>query len=179
MSTDTQKPRELTCRHMLAIIIAFFAIVIGVNVTMATLAGRSWTGLVVQNTYVASQHFNEEARKGRAQAALGWTGQLTVASGEVRYSLTDSKGKPVPAHGVKILFRHPAYEAEDEALRLAAVSGGTPGDTREFAVRHTPKDGVWIVEIDTDAGLTSPFRDVRRVMISNGALRNELLRARG
>ncbi|WP_027169479.1 FixH family protein [Mesorhizobium sp. WSM3224] len=170
MSAEMRKPREFTGKHMLLVIVSFFAVVIGVNVTMATLAQTSWTGLVVENTYVASQQFNEEARKGKAQAALGWTGKLTVASGEVRYSLADSKGKPVPLHGVRMLFRHPAYEAEDEALTLAAVSGGTPGDTQEFAVRHTPKDGVWIVEIDADAGLASSFRDVRRVMISHGAL---------
>ncbi|AZO28969.1 FixH family protein [Mesorhizobium sp. M1B.F.Ca.ET.045.04.1.1] len=170
MSTETQKPREFTGRHMLISIIAFFAVVIGVNATMATLARKSWTGLVVENTYVASQQFNEEARKGRTQAALGWTGKLTIASGDVRYSLVDSQGKPVPLHGVRMLFRHPAYEAEDEALTLAAASGDSPVNTWEFAARHAPKDGVWIVEIDADAGLTSPFRDVRRIMIVKGAL---------
>ncbi|WP_027040365.1 FixH family protein [Mesorhizobium ciceri] len=170
MSVNTQRSWEFTGRHMLTTILAFFGVVIAVNLTMATLASRSWSGLIVENSYVASQQFNEEARKGRAQAALGWTGKLTVASGEVRYSLADSKGKPVPLHGVKVLFRHPAYEAEDEALTLAAVSGGTSGNTEEFAARHTPRNGVWIVEIDADAGLASPFRDVRRVMISNGVL---------
>jgi nitrogen fixation protein FixH len=170
MSTDTQKPREFTGRHMLIVIVSFFAVVIGVNVTMATLAGKSWTGLVVENTYVASQQFNEEARKGRAQAALGWTGKLTIASGEVRYGLLDAQGKPVPLRGVRISFRHPAYEAEDKVVTLAAPSGGAAAKTGEFAARHTPKDGVWIIEIDADAGLASPFRDVRRVMIANGAL---------
>ncbi|CDX12371.1 Nitrogen fixation protein FixH [Mesorhizobium plurifarium] len=169
MSAEMPKPREFTGKHMLVSILAFFTVVIGVNVTMATLAQTSWTGLVVENTYVASQQFNEEAKKGRAQAALGWKGKLTVASGEVRYSLVDSQGKPVPLRGVKVLFRHPAYEAEDEALTLAAVAGGA-GSADAFAVRHTPRNGVWIVEIDADAGLASPFRDVRRVMISNGAL---------
>ena len=170
MSAETRKPREFTGRHMLIVIVAFFAVVIGVNVTMATLAQKSWTGLVVENTYVASQQFNEEARKGKAQAALGWTGNLTIASGEVRYSLVDSQGKPVPLQGVRMLFRHPAYEAEDEALTLAAASGDSPGDKRQFTARHTPKDGVWIVEIDANAGMSSPFRDVRRIMIVKGAL---------
>lgn len=170
MNTHARKPREFTGRHMLISILAFFGVVIGVNVTMATLARKSWTGLVVENTYVASQQFNEEARKGRAQAALGWTGRLTIASGDVRYSLVDAQGKPVPLHSVRMLFRHPAYEAEDEAVTLAAAAGGTPANTQEFAARHTPKDGVWIIEIDADAGLTAPFRDVRRIMISKGAL---------
>ncbi|PBB14144.1 cytochrome oxidase [Mesorhizobium loti] len=164
MSTNTQKTREFTGRHMLLIILGFFGVVIAVNLTMATLASKSWTGLVVENTYVASQQFNKKAEEGRAQAALGWTGNLTIARSEVRYSLSDATGKPVPLHGVKILFRHPAYEAEDKSVTLALASA------QEFAARDVPKDGVWIVEVDADAGLAEPYRDVRRIMISQGAL---------
>ncbi|MER9344697.1 FixH family protein [Mesorhizobium sp. M0601] len=164
MNATTRKSREFTGRHMLAIILAFFGVVIAVNLTMATLANTSWTGLVVENTYVASQQFNKKAEEGRAQAALGWTGKLTISWGEVRYSLTDAAGKSVPLHGVKVLFRHPAYEKEDEAVTLALASG------QEYAVQHMPRDGVWIVEIDADAGLARPYRDVRRIMISQRAL---------
>ncbi|TSE10897.1 FixH family protein [Mesorhizobium intechi] len=164
MTAKAQKSREFTGRHMLVVIVAFFGVVIAVNLTMATLASTSWTGLVVENTYVASQQFNKKAEEGRAQAALGWTGKLTIAWGEVRYSLTDAAGKPVPLHGVKVLFRHPAYEKEDKAITLALGSG------QDFAAQHTPKDGVWIVEVDADAGLDRAYRDVRRIMISHGAM---------
>ncbi|OWK18922.1 cytochrome oxidase [Mesorhizobium amorphae CCBAU 01583] len=163
MSIDKRDPREFTGKHMLLTILAFFGVVIGVNLTMATLANTSWTGLVVENTYVASQQFNQKAEEGRVQAALGWTSKLTIAEGEVRYSLSDA-GKPVPLQGVKVLFRHPAYEAEDKSITLASAVG------QEFAAQHTPRDGVWIVEIDADAGLAQPYRDVRRIMISQGAL---------
>ncbi|WP_027155249.1 FixH family protein [Mesorhizobium sp. WSM2561] len=171
MKANTQSRREFTGKHMLLTVLGFFGIVIGVNLTMATLASTSWTGLVVENTYVASQQFNEKAREGRAQAALGWEGSLTIVSGEVRYSVSDAKGTMVPLHGVRVLFRHPAYDAQDRAVTLAAASGGHNDSLGEFAARHTPKDGVWIVEIDADAGLALPFRDVRRIMISKGALR--------
>ncbi|MER9895420.1 FixH family protein [Mesorhizobium sp. M0119] len=164
MSVNMRRPREFTGRHMLLTILSFFGVVVGVNVTMATLASTSWTGLVVENTYVASQQFNKKAQQGRAQAALGWTGKLTIAGGEVRYSLTDAGGKTVAVHGVKVLFRHPAYEAEDKSVTLAAASG------QIFAAHHIPKDGVWIVEIDADASLAEPYRDVRRIVISRGAL---------
>ena len=53
------------------------------------------------------------------------------------------------------MFRRPAYEAEDQTLALAAADGGA------FARRHALRDGVWIVEIDADAGLDAPYRDVR------------------
>jgi nitrogen fixation protein FixH len=164
MNTHSPKSREFTGRHMLFIILGFFGVVIGVNLTMATLASKSWTGLVVENTYVASQQFNRKAEEGRAQAALGWTGKLTIAWGEVHYGLSDAAGKPVPLHAVKVLFRHPAYEAEDQSVTLASAVG------QEFATQHTPRDGVWIVEVDADAGLAEPYRDVRRITISHGAL---------
>ncbi|PTE11344.1 FixH family protein [Mesorhizobium helmanticense] len=164
MSTNTQKTGEFTGRHMLLTILGFFGVIIAVNLTMATLASTSWTGLVVENTYVASQQFNRKAEEGRAQAALGWTGKLTIARGEVRYSLTDAGGKPVPLHGVKVLFRHPAYESQDKSVTLALAAG------QEFAAQHMPKDGVWIVEVYADAGPAKPYRDVRRIMISQGAL---------
>ncbi|WP_353642623.1 FixH family protein [Mesorhizobium sp. WSM2239] len=162
MNADPQKPYQFTGRHMLFTILAFFGVVTGVNVTMAAFATTSWTGLVVENTYVASQQFNRKAREGRAQAALGWTGKLTIEAGEVRYSLSDAAGKPVPLHGVKIQFRHPGYEAEDKTVTLTGASG------QIFAALHTPKDGVWIVEINADAGFAESYRDVRRIMISRG-----------
>ena len=164
MTAKAQRPREFTGKHMLAVILAFFGVILAVNLTLATLANTSWTGLVVENTYVASQQFNKKAEEGRAQAALGWTGKLTIAWGEVRYSLTDAAGKPVPLHAVKVLFRHPAYEKEDKSVTLALATG------QEFAAQHMPKDGVWIVEVDADAGLAEPYREVRRIMISHGAL---------
>ena len=68
-------PKEFTGRHMLAIMLAFFGTIIAVNLVMAIFASRSWTGLVVKNSYVASQEFNEKgcggARAGRAQLDAG------------------------------------------------------------------------------------------------------------
>ena len=75
--------------------LAFFGVIIAVNVVMATLASTSWTGLVVENSYVASQEFNRKAEEGRAQAALGWKSRLTIAGGEIRYALTDAAGTAI------------------------------------------------------------------------------------
>ncbi|MEI9412233.1 FixH family protein [Mesorhizobium salmacidum] len=162
MSARTQRPREFTGRHMLASIVAFFGVVIGVNILMATLANTSWTGLVVENTYVASQQFNKKAEQGRAQAALGWKSHLVISGGIVSYSLVDASGKPVPLHGAKVMFRHPAYEKEDKSVSLAPE--------QNFAAPHQPRDGVWIVEVNADAGLAEPYREVRRVLIAHGEI---------
>ncbi|MER8759066.1 FixH family protein [Mesorhizobium sp. M0976] len=59
---------------MPALILAFFATFIIVELTMAVLASRSWTGFVVNN-FPASQEFNRKAGEA-ALAALGWSSPL-------------------------------------------------------------------------------------------------------
>ena len=65
MNNQPARPREFTGKHMLVIMFAFFGVIIAVNLTMATFAHTSWSGLVVQNSYVAGQHFNRKAEEGR------------------------------------------------------------------------------------------------------------------
>ena len=49
----TASEKQFTGKHMLASIIGFFAVIFGVNFTMAYLANSTWSGLVVANGYVA------------------------------------------------------------------------------------------------------------------------------
>lgn len=162
--TARRSTGEFTGRHMLIVTLTFFGVIIAVNMTMATLARSSWTGLVVQNSYVASQQFNRKAEAGRAQAALHWQGTLTVAGGTIRYALVDAAGKPVLPASVKVAFRHPAYDAKDRTIELTPEPGGV------FSARQAVRDGAWIVEVDADVGRASPYRQVKRVFIRGGAI---------
>lgn len=164
MNKGRTQSREFTGRHMLAIMLAFFGVIISVNVLMATLAGSSWTGLVVENTYVASQQFNGKAEIGRAQAALGWRGTLSVDGGKIHYRLVDSHGADVVLKSASIAFRHPAYEAKDVSLDLRPAGDGL------YAADTVPADGIWIADVGADAGLAHPWRDVKRIVITGGAL---------
>ena len=53
--------------------VAFFGVVIAVNLLMAHYAVSTFSGTVVDNSYVASQEFNGWLGAARAQRALGWT----------------------------------------------------------------------------------------------------------
>ncbi len=153
---------EFTGRHMLLVMVAFFGVVIAVNVTMATFARTSWTGLVVENSYVAGQEFNRKAQEGRVQAALHWKGTLAISGGLVRYDLKDASGSRVEPRAVTVAFRHPAYEAEDITLRLERAADGA------FVSSRAVRDGVWIVEIDAEVGRDVPYRQVQRVLVKDG-----------
>ncbi len=64
--------RRFTGWHMAGIMAAFFAVVIAVNLYMATQASRTFGGLVADNGYVASRQFNDWLAAARAQDAAGW-----------------------------------------------------------------------------------------------------------
>jgi nitrogen fixation protein FixH len=156
---------EFKGRHMLAIMLAFFGVIIAVNATMAILASTSWTGFVVANAYVASQEFNAKARQARAQAALGWTSRLELGNGRIRFSLRDADGATVPIASGTATFRRPAYAAEDQTIALAPLPDGALGGSLSLG------DGIWIVEVLIDAGLDHPYRHVRRLILTTGAAR--------
>ncbi len=70
---QTGHRRAFTGWHMLAVMVAFFGVIVAVNLFMASRAVGSFSGTVVPNSYVASQHYNDWLAEGRRQAALGWT----------------------------------------------------------------------------------------------------------
>ena len=164
MSTETAPGSPFTGRRMLAIMVAFFAVIITANVTMATLAGSSWTGLVVRNSYVASQEFNEKVAEARRQAALGWTSRLDIADGRIGFALHDRSGAPIRLDGVELSFHRPVTTEEDTVLALEPLADGSVGIERAMG------DGVWILEIAAQAGLDHPYRERRRVVVTQGRL---------
>jgi nitrogen fixation protein FixH len=149
---------------MLFTMLTFFGVIIAVNVAMAWFAKASWTGFVVENSYVASQQFNAKMAETRAQQALGWTGHFSIADGAVRYRISDAKGAAVGLEAVSVTFRRPVDDREDRTIALAREAGG-------YAATHDVADGVWIVEIDAEANLPHHYRDTRRIHVVRGAMR--------
>jgi nitrogen fixation protein FixH len=165
MTARLMRTREFTGWHMLAVMVAFFGVVIAVNIVMAVYANTSWTGLVVQNGYVASQEFNEKTAEARAQAARGWKDALEIEPGTVSFALNDAAGSSVEAKSVTVTFRRPVYESEDETFQLARQSNGA------FAATHNVRDGLWVVEIDADIGEARPYRVVHRIVVKQGVFK--------
>lgn len=84
--------REFTGKHAAALFVGAFAVIIGVNLALAWNAVRTFPGLEVSNSYVASQQFN---RRLAAQQALGWSVYADARDGQVYLSITDEHGAPV------------------------------------------------------------------------------------
>lgn len=161
MRTDAGE-NSFTGWHMAAIMAAFFGVIIAVNVAMASFASTSWTGIVVKNSYVASQQFNAKMAQTRAQAALGWKSALAVRDNVVRYDLSDSSGRAIPARSVKVTFKRPVDDRHDHDVSLSRDASAV------FSSPHHLADGVWLAEVETDAGLDFPYRETLRLQIKGG-----------
>lgn len=133
--------REFTGRHMAAILIGFFGLVIGVNVTMAVFASSTFGGTVVDNSYVASQKFNGWIEKGRAQAALGWTmAPERLADGRVALVLEGPQGALTGA-GLDVVARHPLGRMPETPLAFHEVAPG------RYVSDDTLADGRWQLHV--------------------------------
>ncbi|KPQ07788.1 MAG: putative integral membrane protein linked to a cation pump [Rhodobacteraceae bacterium HLUCCA12] len=83
---------KLTGGKVAALFIGAFGIIILVNLALAYSAVRTFPGLEVGNSYVASQGFNDRLE---AQRALGWNVDVAVDDGELVVAFTDDDGQPV------------------------------------------------------------------------------------
>ncbi|MGI2033078.1 FixH family protein [Rhizobium panacihumi] len=153
-----KKPFTFTGWHMLAIMLSFFGVIISVNFFMAYQAVSSWSGLVVQNTYVASQQFNSKVAAERALAATGVTGKLTIDGTVVRYEISGPNGL-VAADELILAFRRPVGDQQDFSLTLAPQEEGI------FVVRHEVGPGHWIVEAIAARNGTPVLHQTRRISV--------------
>lgn len=144
----SEQVKQLTGRKVLAIMIAAFAVIIGVNITLAVKAIGTFPGLEVANGYVASQTFDAE-RKG--QIALGWTTKAWDGNGKLHLSITDKKGQPATVTDLSVLIGRSTTAAQDLTPHLAF--NGT-----DWEAPVTLGGGRWIIAVHAKAEDGTPYR---------------------
>ena len=146
---------RFTGYHMLACMFAFFGVIIVVNFTMASFASKSWTGLVVKNSYVASQKFNDELALAQAQKARGWRSTVTYEEGKLAFALFDKAGQPIAADKIVLSIGRPAFEQLDQVIEMQAAM--PPASLASLQL----EDGSWALKIEALVGETTYRRDLR------------------
>lgn len=131
--------RTIDGRHVAAILVAGFAVVIAVNFSVAVVAKRTFGGVVVENSYVASQDYNRWLREAEKEKAMGWHAiPRRLPDGRIALALAN-----VPA-GARITgdARHPLGRLPDTALSFDA-----DGISREPMAA-----GRWTLRLTIEAG---------------------------
>jgi len=134
--------RRFTGWHMTAVMVAFFTVVIGVNVIMATSAVRTFGGVVVDNSYVASQRFNAWLAEARVQDKLGWRiDARSTPDGTLVVRLRDARG-PINGALVAVDAEHPLGRLPGRAFVLAGGGDGT------YSAVHALPHGRWRIRVE-------------------------------
>lgn len=152
--------RELRGHHVLLMFIAFFGCIIIVNVTMGIIASKTWTGLVVKNTYVASQEFNDGLLAAKKQAALGFRVKIAYEQNQFVFSLEDRNQKLVPIRDLKVKVGRPAFEQKDQVVSEFESRQG------RYVAKVKLAPGPWDVVVtgQTDSG---PYRIETRLAVQD------------
>jgi nitrogen fixation protein FixH len=135
--------REFTGRHMLFVMCAMFGTIIAVNLVMARFAVTTFGGVVVENSYVASQNFNGWLGDARAQEALGWTLDVTRDAQGRLEARTAVEGATITA-----VAQHPVGRAAEQTLRFTSVAPGVWRSTTALP------EGRWKVRFVVQQGAT-------------------------
>ena len=139
MSSD----RPFTGRHMLFIMTAFFGVIFIANFTMVYFSISSWTGLVVKNSYVASQQFNETTAK-LEKAAKGVNAILAFENQTLKIRLTDANNMAVIASNVIVTLGRPSHERDDQIIKLMGQGGGI------YVAEYSLAKGQWAGRVTAD-----------------------------
>lgn len=148
-----------TGRHMAIVMVLFFGTIITVNMVMAYFARSSWSGLVAENTYVASQEFNAKAALSRKIEAAGIKGAVEIGKDTISYQLTAPRAGDAIATRVHLTFRRPVGDHQDFSLELADAGGN------RFTGTHEVLPGQWIVEAEAFKGDEVVMHEAVRVMV--------------
>jgi nitrogen fixation protein FixH len=148
MEQGAEMQRELTGRMVFAITASAFAVIIGVNVLMAVKAVRTFPGLEVKSSYVASQTFDAERR---AQEALGWGFSHSYERGVLSVAFTGPDGAPADVRNVTALVGRTTEARDDMTPAFQGRNG-----SYEAAVELRP--GRWMVMLNAEAADGTTFR---------------------
>jgi nitrogen fixation protein FixH len=141
--------RPLTGRRVFAIAAVCFALVLAPNLVMAWFAVSTFSGLVVDNSYVASQGFDRDRT---AQETLGWT--FRVESGEdgiLRLGFVDAEGQAVHPETLEVVVGRPTTARADLRLDLQRAPGG-------YVAAADLAPGNWIVMVAASAPDGTAYR---------------------
>lgn len=158
------KPFELTGRHVLFALVAFFTVIATVNFTMMNLAIRTMPGTEVKSTYEASQQYNRRLDAIAEQDRRGW--QVDIATSGLHsgsplgVEVRDHAGTPLAGLKVSARIERPTDARYDRRITLADLGTG-----RYAAAMPELAAGQWTITVEILRGEERQFVSQRRILI--------------
>jgi nitrogen fixation protein FixH len=166
MNRPLVSPKPLTGAKVLFMLLAFFGVVIGVNMTLMKLAIDTLPGTEVDSAYSASLAYENEIAAARNQDARNWKVDAHVQRGPdggatLQIEARDNSGKPMSGLKFQGRFERPTDRRADLSVVLAETGIGI---YRGSAPMIAP--GQWDLVLEGDAAGQRMFLSKNRVLLN-------------
>jgi len=156
----------LTGAKVLAIVVAFFGVIIAVNATMTVLAVTTLSGTEVASAYSASLAYQREIDAAQRQNERHWNVSASAkrdAASNVSVSVDarDALGQPLKRLQINVALQRPVDKRFDRDAVLAEQAPGM------YAVRFADvAAGQWDLVIEADTDGAAMFRSRSRIVLN-------------
>lgn len=142
--------------HVAAGVVAFFALVVGVDAAFLVMAYRTHPGQVAPRPYEAGLIYNAELERQRVQDALGWRAGAEARPNGLNVLMQDRDGQPLTGLKVSATLQRPATEQGRTEVVLKEAAPGQYGADRALS-------GAWDARIKAVDGAGRSFIAHRRL----------------
>ena len=165
MTASASTARPLTGRFVLIAVVAFFAVVIGVNLLMMRLAISTLPGTEVDSAYSASLAYQREITAAHQQNARDWKVDAHIerkSDGFAALNIHAQDRSGTPLAGLEIFGRleRPTDRRADKAFEITESGGGS---YRSMA--QSVAAGQWDLVIEADAEGKRMFLSRNRIIL--------------
>lgn len=148
MTARAAVPFRIKGWHVLVALLAFFAVVIGVDAAMIYAAYKTFPGQSAKNPYEAGLTFNRQLLRRERERRMGWQVSASVQPDRtLLLQVRDSMGRPMDGLASTLLLERPATDNGAVSTRMKALGGGAyAADTRGLA------SGAWDLRAEFSRG---------------------------
>lgn len=166
MNRPSVSPKPLTGGKVLFMLVAFFGVVIGVNMIMMRLAIQTLPGTDVDSAYTASLAYESEIAAAHDQNARNWKVDAHIQRGPdggamLQVEARDNNGRPMSGLKFQGRFERPTDRRADLPVTLAETGIGI---YRGNAPAIAP--GQWDLVLEGDAAGRRMFLSKNRVLLN-------------
>jgi nitrogen fixation protein FixH len=154
-SPKKRMPREITGRHVLFLMLGFFAVIIATDSWLVYKAVSTFGGVETDDAYRKGLAYNDRIAEERAQADLGWTNEARIEKDELRVFIRDKDQKGVGNLQITAVLGRPATNTNDRTLKLTEVAAG-----EYMATIGALEAGNWVAAMEAREALSGNDRVV-------------------
>jgi len=133
--------RELRGVHVLLILLGAFGVIILANLALTVAAVRSFPGMEVRNSYVASQQFEERRLR---QEHLGWQSSATYDGSTLAVAVRTANGMPAELARFSAKVVRPTHQRSD-------IMPGYRFDGTSYVAPMDLAPGYWNIHVSAES----------------------------